>query len=150
DFHRLPGGRPDLDTTLQPGELITAVDLPPPAYAEHSHYLKVRDRASYAFALVSVAAAMQMDRHTIKSVRIALGGVAHKPWRANIAERMLTGRPLSEAALREAAAAELREAQPQSENRYKVALAQRAIVRAVDLAAGRASAVASASKGELA
>ncbi|KMY85094.1 Periplasmic aromatic aldehyde oxidoreductase, FAD binding subunit YagS [Candidatus Paraburkholderia calva] len=82
EFHRLPGERPDLDTTLAPGELITAVDLPPPLFARHSKYLKVRDRASYAFALVSVAAALQMDSNTVTSARIALGGVAHKPWHA--------------------------------------------------------------------
>lgn len=137
EFHRLPGNRPDLDTTLRPGELITAVDLPPPAFAEHARYLKVRDRASYAFALVSVAAALQFDGGVVSQVRIALGGVAHKPWRASIAERMLTGLPLGDAALREAAAAELREARPQHENGFKVTLAQRAIVRAVNAAAGR-------------
>jgi xanthine dehydrogenase YagS FAD-binding subunit len=137
EFHRLPGERPDLDTTLRAGELITAVDLPPPTFAKHAYYLKVRDRASYAFALVSVAAALQLQGDTISNVRIALGGVAHKPWRATVTESMLMGRPLSDAALREAAAAELREAKPQRENRFKVTLAERAIVRAVEVAAGR-------------
>ncbi len=79
EFHRLPGDRPDVDTTLRPGELITAIDLPPPLFSAHSHYLKVRDRASYAFALVSVAAALQMDGERVQTARIALGGVAHKP-----------------------------------------------------------------------
>ncbi len=141
-FHRLPGDRPDLDTTLQPGELIVAVDLPPPLYSDHSHYLKVRDRASYAFALVSVAAALQMDGNTVTSARIALGGIAHKPWRANAAEQMLAGRPLTTATLQDAAAAALRDARPQRGNRFKVELAQRAIVRAVNQAAGRTGDVA--------
>ncbi|TDN61735.1 xanthine dehydrogenase family protein subunit M [Paraburkholderia sp. BL10I2N1] len=135
-FHRLPGERPDLDTTLQPGELITSVDLPPPLFSEHAHYLKVRDRASYAFALVSVAAALQLDGNTVKNVRIALGGVAHKPWRASVAEQMLTGAPLTDATLHSAAAAALRDAHPQRDNAFKVQLAQRAIVRALKQAAG--------------
>lgn len=142
DFHRLPGDRPDVDTTLQPGELITAVDLPPPLFSANSHYLKVRDRASYAFALISVAAALQMDGERVKVARIALGGVAHKPWRASAAEQMLNGQPLTQATLRNAAAAALRDARPQHDNRFKVQLAQRAIVRAVNQAAGRAGGVA--------
>jgi xanthine dehydrogenase YagS FAD-binding subunit len=127
---------------LQPGELITAVDLPPPLFSDHSHYLKVRDRASYAFALVSVAAALQLDGTTVKSARIALGGVAHKPWRASAAEQMLTGQPLTDATLREAAAAALRDARPLRDNRFKVQLAQRSIVRAVNQAAGRTGGIA--------
>ncbi|MEX3856014.1 xanthine dehydrogenase family protein subunit M [Paraburkholderia sp. BR10923] len=142
DFHRLPGDRPDVDTTLQPGELITAVDLPPPLFSAHSHYLKVRDRASYAFALVSVAAALQMDGERVQTARIALGGVAHKPWRANVAEHMLSGQPLSQATLKNAAAAALSGAQPRHDNAFKVQLAQRAIVRAVNQAAGNAGGVA--------
>ncbi|NML30255.1 FAD binding domain-containing protein [Paraburkholderia antibiotica] len=142
EFHRLPGERPDLDTTLQPGELITAVDLPPPLFSAHSHYLKVRDRASYAFALVSVAAALQMDGERVQSARIALGGVAHKPWRASGAEQLLSGQPLTQATLRSAAAAALSGAQPRRDNAFKVQLAQRAIVRAVNQAAGNAGGVA--------
>ncbi|MBC8750069.1 MULTISPECIES: FAD binding domain-containing protein [Paraburkholderia] len=142
DFHRLPGDRPDVDTTLEPGELITAVDLPPPLFSAHSHYLKVRDRASYAFALVSVAAALQMDGERVQSARIALGGVAHKPWRANAAEQMLSGQPLSQATLKKAAAAALSGAQPRHDNAFKVRLAQRAIVRAVNRAAGYTGGVA--------
>ncbi|WP_345815037.1 xanthine dehydrogenase family protein subunit M [Paraburkholderia sp. PREW-6R] len=142
DFHRLPGDRPDVDTTLQPGELITAVDLPPPLFSANSHYLKVRDRASYAFALISVAAALQMDGERVKVARIALGGVAHKPWRASAAEQMLNGQPLTQATLRSAAAAALQDARPERDNRFKVQLAQRAIVRAVNQAAGRAGGVA--------
>jgi xanthine dehydrogenase YagS FAD-binding subunit len=142
EFHRLPADRPEVDTTLQPGELITAVDLPPPLFSDHSHYLKVRDRASYAFALVSVAAGLQMDGDSVTNVHIALGGVAHKPWRASIAEQMLTGQPLTDRNLREAAAATMGEAQPLSGNRFKVLLAQRSIVRAVNQAAGRTGGVA--------
>jgi xanthine dehydrogenase YagS FAD-binding subunit len=142
DFHRLPGDHPELDSTLQPGELITAVDLPPPLFGEHAYYLKVRDRASYAFALVSVAAALQLDGHTVRAARIALGGVAHKPWRATVAEQMLGGQPLEDTVLKRAAAAALSEAQPQTGNRFKVQLAQRAIVRAVNLAAARPGGVA--------
>jgi xanthine dehydrogenase YagS FAD-binding subunit len=136
-FHRLPGDRPDLDTTLDPGELITAVDLPPPRFADHAHYLKVRDRASYAFALVSVAAALQMDGHNVKEARIALGGVAHKPVRATAAEQRLAGQRLTDATLRDAAALALRDAQPLEGNAFKVPLAQRAIVRCVKRAAGQ-------------
>ncbi|WP_250526879.1 xanthine dehydrogenase family protein subunit M [Caballeronia sp. GAWG2-1] len=138
EFHRLPCDRPDLDTTLKPGELITAVDLPPPLFAGHSKYLKVRDRASYAFALVSVAAALQMDGNTVKAARIALGGVAHKPWRANATESALIGKPLDRASLQNAAALAVRDARPLRENGFKVALAQRAIVRAVEQAGGTA------------
>ena len=139
-FHRLPGDRPDVDTTLRPGELITSVDLPASTLFTHTSYLKVRDRASYAFALVSVAAALELQGDTIKGVRIALGGVAHKPWRASIAEDRLAGQPLSDAALHEAAAAQMRDARPLRDNRYKVTLAERAIVRSVNVAAGRESA----------
>ena len=139
EFHRLPGDRPDLDTALRPGELITAVDLPPlpTALAERTYYLKVRDRASYAFALVSVAAALHLENEKVAGVRIALGGVAHKPWRAAIAEGLLIGRRLDDATLREAAAAQLRDARPLRGNRFKVTLAERAIMRAVKVAAGR-------------
>jgi xanthine dehydrogenase YagS FAD-binding subunit len=137
EFHRLPGDRPDLDTTLQRGELITSVDLPPPMFAEHSKYLKVRDRASYAFALVSVAAALQMDGGTIKQARIAMGGVAHKPWRATSAEQALIGKNLSDkTALQSAAALAVQGAQPHRDNAFKIQLAQRAIVRAVQQAGG--------------
>ena len=141
-FHRLPGERPDLDTTLAPGELITSVDLPPPAFSEHAHYLKIRDRASYAFALVSVAAALQMDGERVRAARIALGGVAHRPWRATQAEQHLAGKPLREATLREAASAALAGARPLDGNAFKVPLAQRAIVRAMKLAAGQTGDVA--------
>jgi xanthine dehydrogenase YagS FAD-binding subunit len=136
EFHRLPGERPDLDTTLAPGELITSVELPPPLFAQHSRYLKVRDRASYAFALVSVAAALQMDGNTVKSARVALGGVAHKPWRAHATEQALAGKSLDQATLQSAAALAVQGARPQRDNAFKIALAQRAIVRAVQQAGG--------------
>jgi xanthine dehydrogenase YagS FAD-binding subunit len=136
EFHRLPGERADLDTTLRPGELITSVDLPPPVFSEHAYYLKVRDRASYAFALVSVAAALQMDGNNVRSARIALGGVAHKPWRATVAEQMIAGKPLDSTTLNNAAAAALNDAKPLHDNAFKVRLAQNAIVRAVNEAAG--------------
>ena len=103
DLHRLPGDRPDLDTILEPGELITAIELPPSAIAANSTYRKVRDRASYAFALISVAAALEMDGDRIADVRIAFGGVAHKPWRASKAEAALRGGPATDAAFRAAA-----------------------------------------------
>lgn len=138
EFHRLPGDHPEVDTTLKPGELITSVDLPPPLFAEHSHYLKVRDRASYAFALVSVAAALQMDGNTVKTARIALGGVAHKPWRAMATEQMLVGKPLSHETLQRAAALAVRDARGYRENSFKIELAQRAIIRAVSTAGGMA------------
>ncbi|WP_175941081.1 xanthine dehydrogenase family protein subunit M [Caballeronia sp. BCC1704] len=142
EFHRLPGDRPDLDTTLKPGELITAVDLPPPLFADHSKYLKIRDRASYAFALVSVAAALQMDGNTVRTARIALGGVAHKPWRASATEAALVGKTLDAATLQSAAALAVQGAQPRRDNAFKVTLAQRAIVRAVQQAGNVAGGVA--------
>jgi xanthine dehydrogenase YagS FAD-binding subunit len=114
DFHRLPGAQAERDTTLEPGELIVAVELPPSGFAAHSHYLKLRDRASYAFALVSVAAALELDAGVVKQARIALGGVAHKPWRARDAEAALI------------------------DNDFKITLAQRAIVRALRTAGERA------------
>ncbi len=126
-FHRLPGDTPQIDTVLEPGELITSVTLPPNGVAARSCYRKVRDRASYAFALVSVAAGLEMDGATIKDVHIALGGVAHKPWRAERAEAALRGKPASEAAFREAAEAELADAQPLRDNVYKIELATRVI-----------------------
>jgi xanthine dehydrogenase YagS FAD-binding subunit len=128
-LHRLPGARPDVDTVLEPGELITAVELPaPPAGA--SDYQKVRERASFAFALVSVAAALDVGPDgTVRGGRLALGGVAHAPWRAERAERVLAGAPATEEAFGRAADAELSQAQPLPGNRYKVPLARNLIVR---------------------
>ena len=127
EFHRLPGDTPDLDTVLEPGELITAVELPALPLAANSSYRKVRDRASYAFALVSVAAALELDGDRIKDVRIALGGVAHKPWRALKAEASLRGGPATEQAFRAAAQAELADAAPLRDNAFKAELATRTI-----------------------
>jgi len=128
DLHRLPQDRPDLDTVLAPGELITAIELPALPFAARSVYRKVRDRSSYAFALVSVAAAIDVDGGIVRDVRLALGGVAHKPWRARIAEDALKGRPATVDNFRAAAAAELAGAQPLRDNAFKIALAQRTLV----------------------
>ena len=128
DFHRLPGDTPDIETVLQPGELVTAVELPALPFSRISTYRKVRDRASYAFALVSVAAALDLDGDTVRDVRIAFGGVAHKPWRAWAAEASLRGGPATEAAFRAAADAELVSAQPLSDNGFKIELVRRALV----------------------
>jgi xanthine dehydrogenase YagS FAD-binding subunit len=138
DFHPLPGDAPQRDTTLEPGELILAVELPAAGFASHSHYLKMRDRASYAFALVSVAAAIELDGGVVSQARIALGGVAHKPWRAREAEQGLIGKPLSEEAMTAAAAAALAGAKGYGYNDFKIPLAQRAIVRALRTAGERA------------
>jgi xanthine dehydrogenase YagS FAD-binding subunit len=126
DLHRLPGDTPEIETELAPGDLITAVELPP--IAANSRYRKVRDRASYAFALVSVAAALQVNDGTVTAVRLALGGVAPKPWRAREAERLLVNGPAAEAAFRRAAEAELEGAAVRQGNAFKVALATSMIV----------------------
>lgn len=128
DFHRLPGDRPDVETLLQPGELITAIELPPLAFATRSTYRKVRDRASYAFALISVAAALDVEDDTIRDVRLALGGVAHRPWRAFKAEEILRGAPATEASFIKAAETELKDAQPLEHNGFKIELARRTLV----------------------
>jgi len=134
DFHRLPGDTPEKDTNLNHGELITAIELPKNNFAGKSYYLKVRDRASYAFALVSVAAALEMNGNRIKQARIALGGVAHKPWRAIEAEKMLVGKDATEANFKLAAEAEMRGARPLEHNKFKVELGSRGIVRALQMA----------------
>lgn len=132
EFHRLPGHTPQIDANLHPGELITAIDLPAMPYAKRSTYLKVRDRNSYAFALVSVAAILDMDESgSVREARIALGGVAHKPWRASKAEKAITGKKPDGPNLRAAAEAELHDAKPYKDNAFKVELAKRSIVRAV-------------------
>ncbi len=128
-FHRLPGDEPQRDTVLEHGELLTAVDLPPLAFATRSRYRKVRDRASYAFALVSVAAALDVTGGIVRDVRIALGGVAHAPWRATKAEAALRGTAATEEMFRRAAEAELADAQPLSGNAFKVPLARNVLVR---------------------
>ena len=127
DFHHLPGTTPHIETALKPGELITAVEIPSLPFAKNSLYKKVRDRASYAFALVSVAAAIELEGDTIKQVRLALGGVAHKPWRARKAEAALTGAPATASNFRAAAEEELKEARGFEHNRFKIELAKRTI-----------------------
>jgi xanthine dehydrogenase YagS FAD-binding subunit len=128
ELHRLPGGRPDIETVLGRGELITAVELPALPFAARSTYRKVRDRASYAFALVSVAAALDTTQEgTVRDVRLALGGVAHKPWRAWTAEKALRGQLATEASFRAAAEAELADAVPLRHNGFKIELAKRVI-----------------------
>lgn len=134
DYHRLPGTTPQRDNTLTQGELITSIDIPQNNFAAHSHYLKLRDRSSYAFALLSVAAALEMNGSIIKAVRIALGGVAHKPWRAKVAERFLTGKAATEANFKLAADREMAAAKPLQHNKFKVPLGRKAIVRALTIA----------------
>jgi xanthine dehydrogenase YagS FAD-binding subunit len=138
DFHPLPGDTPERDTNLVPGELITAVELPATGFARHWHYLKLRDRASFAFALVSVAAALEMDGDTVRDARIALGGVAHKPWRAREVEKALIGQRLTADALATAANAAVADAKASRHNAFKVTLAPAAIVRAASIAGGLA------------
>lgn len=128
DFHRLPGDTPHIETELQPGELITAVKVPRMEGARNSTYRKVRDRASYAFALVSLAAVLEVDGETVKTCRLALGGVAHKPWRATEAEAILTGSSCSAETFSRAAEAAVAGAQGFSHNAFKIGLAQRIIV----------------------
>jgi xanthine dehydrogenase YagS FAD-binding subunit len=136
DFHTLPGQRPDIETVLQSGELITAVDIPPLPSAARSAYRKVRDRASYAFALVSVAAVLEIEDGAVKDVRLALGGVAPKPWRAYKAEAALRGGPATGQAFLAAAEAELADAAPLHENGFKVELAKRTMVAVLSGLAG--------------
>jgi xanthine dehydrogenase YagS FAD-binding subunit len=126
-FHRLPGDQPQHDTTLAQGELITAVELPSLPATSRSAYRKVRDRASYAFALVSVAAVLDVEDGAVRDVRIALGGVAHKPWRATVAEEQLRGGPATEEAFRRAAETELEQAVPLTGNAFKIPMARNTI-----------------------
>jgi xanthine dehydrogenase YagS FAD-binding subunit len=136
EFHRLPGGDPSKDNTLGHGELITSIDIPKNGFAESSYYLKVRDRASYAFALTSVAAALDVANGKIKEVRLAMGGVAHKPWRALKAEEYLKGKSAVSEEFGKAAKLEMEGAKPLTHNGFKVTLGEKAIVRALEKAAG--------------
>jgi xanthine dehydrogenase YagS FAD-binding subunit len=138
EFHRLPGETPERDSNLEPGELIVAVDLPPSPFAAHAHYLKVRDRASYAFALVSVAAALDLRDGVVRDTALALGGVAHRPWRVAAAEAALIGKPLDDASIAAAAEQLLAGARPLRHNAFKVELARRSIARALQTAGGSA------------
>ena len=135
DFHRLPDDSPHIDTTLEPDEIITAIELPAKGFATNYSYLKIRDRLSYAFALVSVAAALELDGDTIKEARLALGGVAHKPWRSSAAEAVLHGQRAEPAAFAQAADILLRGAKGFGHNDFKIGLARRAIMRGLDQAA---------------
>jgi xanthine dehydrogenase YagS FAD-binding subunit len=137
-FHRLPGDTPWRDTELADDELITAVLLPPPRFRRHAYYLKLRDRASYAFALVSAAVALDVDDGTVRAARIAMGGVAHKPWRAADAESRLVGQRADDAAFTAAARVALSGAVPLPGNAFKVDLGERAVARALALAMARA------------
>ena len=128
DFHLLPEDHPERETVMLPGELITGIELKPLPMASHSAYRKVRDRASYAFALISVAAALEVEDGMVKDVRLALGGVAHKPWRARVLEDALRGRPAAFASFEAAAAAEMLAARPLRDNGFKIELAQRTMV----------------------
>lgn len=135
DFHRLPGNTPQRDTNLEPGELITAVILPPAPFAKASVYLKLRDRASYAFALISVAAAVELADNRIKKARLAMGGMAHKPWRFTEAESFLIDKAANTETFQQAAAIALQGAKPLAYNGFKVELAKRAIRRALVVSA---------------
>jgi xanthine dehydrogenase YagS FAD-binding subunit len=135
DFHRLPGTTPQHDTNLQPDEIVTAVELPAQGFAKNYTYLKIRDRLSYAFALVSVAAALELDGNTIKQARLALGGVAHKPWRDTGAEMALRGQTATAATFANAADLVLRDAKGLAHNAFKIDLARKVIVRALTQAA---------------
>jgi xanthine dehydrogenase YagS FAD-binding subunit len=135
DFHRLPGDTPQRDTNLQPKEIVTGVELPPNGFNANYSYLKIRDRLSYAFALVSVAAALELEGDTVKEARLALGGVAHKPWRDTSAEAALRGQPANQTAFTHAADLLLRDAWGYAHNAFKIGLARRAIVRTLGQAA---------------
>jgi xanthine dehydrogenase YagS FAD-binding subunit len=138
DFHRLPGDTPQIETVLEPGEVIAAITVPASPAARRSHYLKVRDRASFEFALVSAAVALDMDGPRIREARIALGGVGTKPWRVLQVEAALAGANLDPATLRQAAAHAAEGAEGRGGNDFKIELMQRAIVRAVETAGARA------------
>lgn len=137
DFHRLPGDTPQFDTVIKQGELIVAIDLPAPRFGAQ-HYVKVRDRASYAFALVSVAVALDLHDGVVRDLRLVLGGVAHKPWRAAQAEDLLRGQALGDDVLAQAAAAAVTGAHAYQHNTFKIELAQRAVQRALRIAGGLA------------
>jgi xanthine dehydrogenase YagS FAD-binding subunit len=135
DFHRLPGDHPEKDTILERNELITGVSIPDTPF-NHVHYLKVRDRASFAFALVSVAAALQVDGKTIKQARLAMGGVAHKPWRLTETEQFLQGKQVSVQVFEQAAQIAMRDAKGYGDNDFKLKLAPNSIAHALQIATG--------------
>jgi xanthine dehydrogenase YagS FAD-binding subunit len=136
EFYLLPGKTPQKENVLEPGELIVAVTIPAAAHAQRSTYLKVRERASYAYALASAAVGLDVQSGTIRSARVALGGVGAQPWRSREAEKALVGQPATEATFKAAAAAALQGAKPRKDNAYKVELAQNTLVRALQQVAG--------------
>ena len=146
DFHRLPGDTPDIDNNLQPQEIIIAIELPPQGFAAHHSYLKIRDRLSYAFALVSVAAALDIDGGRIKQARLALGGVAHKPWRDRSVEDMMSGEAPGRDVFAKAADALLKDAKSYGHNAFKISLARRAIIRTLTQAANATPQIQSVKK----
>ena len=137
DFHRLPGNTPEKDNTLQNKELITSVEIPNNNFTKNVHYLKVRDRSSYAFALISVAAALDIQNNTINDVRLAMGGVAHKPWRLIEAEEFLKGKTVSETIFRQAADLAMKGARGYGDNDFKLVLGPNAIVEALTIASSK-------------
>ena len=137
DFHRLPGSTPEKDNTLQNKELITSVEIPNNNFTKYVHYLKVRDRSSYAFALISVAAALDIQNNTINNVRLAMGGVAHKPWRLTEAEEFLKGKTVSETIFRQAADLAMKGARGYGDNDFKLVLGPNAIVEALTIASSK-------------
>jgi len=137
DFHRLPGNTPQLDNNLNAGEMITAIEIPEHRFTKNVHYLKVRDRTSYAFALVSVAVALDLEGSTIRDVRIALGGVASKPWRLNNAEAFLKGKTANTTSFEQAAALAMNGAKAYGENDFKLQLTPNSIVEALKIAASK-------------
>jgi xanthine dehydrogenase YagS FAD-binding subunit len=138
DFHRLPGEHPEIDNNLAEGELITGVEIPDNNFAKNSYYIKVRDRQSYAFALVSVAAALDISNGTIREARLAMGGVAHKPWRLTEAEKALAGKPVSEDSFKQAAEIAMQGAKAYQYNAFKLKLAPNTIVETLKHASGLA------------
>jgi xanthine dehydrogenase YagS FAD-binding subunit len=139
DFHLVPGDTPQRETVLDPGDLVTHITLPPPRPGATSRYLKLRDRASYEFALASAAVVVEVTGGRFRYIRLAMGGVGTKPWRMTAAEQALTGAAVDEGTIRQAATVALRDARPQSENGFKVELAQRCLAHALRLATGMAS-----------
>ncbi len=136
EFHTLPGDHPEIESALEPGELVTHIELPASPFAAHAHYVKVRDRAAFAFALASAAVGLDVADGKIRAARVALGGVATRPWRAAEAEQALIGQAPNRASFERAAAAAIVDPKPRRDNAFKVALAKRTIVRALELAWG--------------
>ncbi|MDR5590518.1 xanthine dehydrogenase family protein subunit M [Christiangramia sp. SM2212] len=131
DFHRLPGDQPEKDTNLEPGELIMAIHLSKPVFADHYYYLKIRERSSYAFALISVAAGMELKSGVISNIGLAMGGVAHKPWKLTKAEEFLKGKKPDKSNFEKSAELAMQDAKPFEDNKYKVEMGKKAIVRAL-------------------